>query len=117
MDHSIAHLMDYTTDAIETINIESKFTHQEKEKSLRKSESLMHHKEQHQQSTFYKELGEVIKQYDAVLLFGPTDAKVELFNILSKDFLFSKIKIEVKQADKMTENQQHAFVKDFFKKN
>ena len=114
MDHSTAHLMEYTVDPIETKSIESKFTHEEKEHSLGKNENLMHHKEQHEQADYYKKLGEVIKNYDHVILFGPTDAKVELFNLLKANHLFEKIKIEVEQADKMTENQQHAFVKKHF---
>jgi ADP-heptose:LPS heptosyltransferase len=114
MDHSNAHLMEFTTDPIETNTITSKFTHQEKEQSLGKSENLMHNKEQHQQSDYYKELGEVIKGYEHVVLFGPTDAKAELLNALRADHRFEKIKIEVKQADKMTDNQQHAFVRDYF---
>jgi hypothetical protein len=116
MDHSIAHLMEFTTDSIQTKTITSKFTHEAKEHSLSKSENLMHNKEQHQQSEFYKELGEVIKNHGEVLLFGPTDAKVELFNVLKADHHFEKIKIEMKQTDKMTENQQHSFVKDYFSK-
>lgn len=116
MDHSSAHLMEFTSDPIETKTIESKFTHQAKEESLSKSENLMHNKEQHQQSEYYKKLGEIIKNYEGVILFGPTDAKVELFNTLRADHHFEKIKIEVKQADKMTENQQHAFVREHFSK-
>lgn len=114
MDHSRANLMEFTTDPIETKTIVSKFTHQEKEHSLGKSENLMHNKEQHEQSAYYKKLGETIKNYQEVILFGPTDAKVELFNVLRADHLFEKIKIEIKQADKMTENQQHAFVREHF---
>ena len=114
MDHSSAHLMEFTNDEVATNIIESQFTHQEKEHSLGKSEHVMHNKEQHQQSEYYKKLGGEIIKYDEVLLFGPTDAKVELFNILKADHNFAKIKIEVKQADKMTENQQHAFVKKHF---
>ena len=49
MDHSSAHLMEFT-DTIETKTIDSKFTHEAKEQSLDKSENLMHNKEQHQQS-------------------------------------------------------------------
>jgi len=49
-----------------------------------------------------------------VLLFGPTTAKNELANLLKDDHLFEKIKVEVRQADRMTENQEHAFVKDHF---
>jgi hypothetical protein len=114
MDHSNAHIMEFTVDPIETTTIESTFTHQVKEDTLEKSEYLMHNKEQHQQAAFYKKLCDVIKHYDAVLLFGPTEAKVELFNILKADNAFEKINITIMQADKMTENQQHAFVKDFF---
>ena len=116
MDHSVAHLMEYTHDPIETKTIASKFTHQSKENALGKSENLMHNKEQHQQAEYYKNLGEVIKNYDEVILFGPTAAKVELLNLLRADHNFSKIKIEIKQADKMTENQQHAFVIEHFTK-
>ena len=116
MDHSSAHLMEFTTDPIETKTIESKFTHLAKEESLKKGEYLMHNKEQHQQSEYYKKLGDIIKNYEGVILFGPTEAKVELFNILKTDHHFKKIKIEVKQADKMTENQQHAFVREHFSK-
>ena len=117
MDHSTAHLMEFTAEPIETNIIESKFTHQEKEHSLSKSEHIMHNKEQHQLSEFYKKLGESIIKYDNVILFGPTDAKVELFNILKEDHRFAKVKFEIKQADNMTENQQHAFVREHFLKN
>ena len=114
MDHQDAHLMEFTIDPIETKTIESKFTHEEKEQTLGRSENLMHNKEQHEQADYYKELGEIIRNYDDVVLFGPTDAKVELLNILRKDHRFAHIKIEIKQADKMTENQKHAFVKEYF---
>ena len=116
MDHANAHVMEFTHDPIETKTITSKFTHEVKEHSLSLNENLMHNKEQHQQKDYYKKLGETIRNYGEVVLFGPTDAKVELFNILKKDHLFSNVKIEIKQTDKMTENQQHAFVKDHFSK-
>ncbi len=114
MDHSTAHLMEYTIDPIETKSLESKFTHREKEHSLGKGENLMHNKEQHQQSEYYKKLGEVIKNYEEVLLFGPTDAKAELANLLKADHHFAKIRIVTQQADKMTDHQQHAFVREHF---
>lgn len=114
MDHSSAHLIEFMANPGKQKIIESKFTHEEKELSLGKSENGMHNKEQHEQSDYYKQLGEVIKNYNEVILFGPTDAKVELFNTLRADHLFEKIKIEVKPADKMTENQQNAFVREHF---
>jgi stalled ribosome rescue protein Dom34 len=117
MDHSSAHLMEFTTDPIETTIIGSKFTHDEKVSSLEKSEHLMHNKEQHQQSEYYKKLGEAIRNYEEVILFGPTKAKEELFNVLRADHRFAKTKIEIRQADKMTEPQQHAFVREYFSKH
>ncbi len=117
MDHSNAHLMECTNEGVKDWSIESNFTHEEKEASLHKSEFLMHNKEQHGHSEYYKNLGEAIKNYNQVILFGPTDAKLELLNVLRKDHHFEKIIIETQTADKMTKNQQHAFVKDFFSKN
>ena len=114
MDHSSAHLMEFTTDPITTEIISSKFTHQEKEHSLSKSENLMHNKEQNQQSAYYKRLGDAIRNYEDVIIFGPTNAKSELLNLLRADHNFENIKLEIGQADKMTQNQQHAFVKDYF---
>ena len=114
MDHHNANLMEFTIDPIETTTIVSKFTHQEKEQTLGRSENLMHKKEQHEEADYYKELGEIISNYNDVILFGPTDAKIELLNTLRKDHRFAGIVIEIKPADKLTENQQHAFVKDYF---
>lgn len=116
MDHANAHLMEFTNNPIQTKTIGSKFLHQVKEDTIRKSESLMHHKEQHEEADYYKQLGEIIRNYNEVVLFGPTHAKVELFNTLKADHNFAKIKIELKDSDKMTENQQHAFVKEYFEK-
>jgi len=114
MDHSNAHLMEFTIDPMETKTLSSDFTHQDKENSLERSESHMHNKEQHLHAEYYRKLGEVIRHYEEVILFGPTDAKTELFNLLKGDHLFGKIKIDVQQSDKMTENQQHAFVRRHF---
>ncbi|WP_346986118.1 hypothetical protein [Chryseobacterium sp. POE27] len=75
---------------------------------------MMHKKKQHDDYEYYKEIGKYIRNYDDVLLFGPTEAKTELLNVLEKDHLFSKIKFEIKHTDKMTEGQEHAFVRDHF---
>ena len=114
MDHANAQVMEYTPDEIKTKIVTSKFTHQGKEHSLSHGENVMHHAEQHEQVEYYKKLGETIRHFDDVLLFGPTSAKVELLNALRADHNFAKIKFEVRQADKMTENQQHAFVRKHF---
>lgn len=114
LDHASANIMAYSPDTMETETLDSQFTNQEKLHSLSKGESNMHNKEQQLQHSYYKALGEVISGYESVLLFGPTDAKTELFNFLRADHRYDAIKIEVQPADKMTDNQQHAFVKAFF---
>ncbi|WP_400261503.1 hypothetical protein ACFX5U_16665 [Sphingobacterium sp. SG20118] len=114
MDHSVANLMEYTGNPIVTKIIECNFTHQDKEETLKRSESTMHNKEQGELSDYYKEIAEIIKQYDEVLIFGPTEAKNELYNTLKGDHQYSDIKIEIRAADKMTDNQQHAFVREYF---
>jgi hypothetical protein len=115
MDHSNAVLLELTNDMIVQNNLTSGFTNEEKESSLRKSEHFMHNKEQQQQLLFYKKIIEQIRDYNEVLLFGPTDAKNELMNLLKTDHLFANIKIETKDADHMTEKQMHAFVREYFK--
>ena len=117
MDHASANLIAFTVEPIKTETILSPFTHADKEKALGKNENLMHNKEQHQQLKFFKTLSEHIIKYDDVLLFGPTDAKTELFHFLRADRRFEKKEIDVLPTDKMTENQQHAFVKAHFSKN
>ena len=116
MDHASAHLMEFSTDPISTKTIVSKFTPEVKELVIRRGEDHMHSKEQQQQAEYYQQLGEVIRDYNEVLLFGPTDAKLELYNSLLADQHLNHIKINLQQADKMSENQQHAFVKNYFMK-
>ncbi len=115
MDHSIANVIEFSDNKSDVKTIESRFTHEEREKSLTKGESHMHSKEQHFLAEFYKEIGETILNYDTVLLFGPTSAKTELLNLLQNDNRYGKIKIKVKKADKMTPNQQQVFVRGYFK--
>lgn len=115
MDHAQAHVMEFA-DPIITKTITSDSTHEEREFTLQKGESFMQRKNQQQLREYYESLAEVIKRYDEVLIFGPTNARVELVNILEADLHFSNIKIESKASDKMTENQEHAFVRDYFSK-
>jgi stalled ribosome rescue protein Dom34 len=114
MDHASAHIMEFSPDSMDIKTIESIFTNHENQHRTSKGEKLMHNKEQQSQAEYYHKLGEVIRNYEAVVLFGPTDAKTELFNILRKDQHFDNIKIDVSPSDKMTENQQYAFVKSHF---
>lgn len=117
MDHSSANLIEFSVVPMSTETLTSAFTQETKEEALSKSEHIMHNKEQQQQGAFYKQLANAIKPYTDVLLFGPTNAKAELHNLLKEDHHFDNIKIHIMQAEKMTEPQQHAFVRDYFTKH
>jgi hypothetical protein len=114
MDHSNAYLMELANDII-VQKVVSELTNPETEFNFYKGEKLVHKKEQHLQLSYYKKIGEIIKKYQDVVLFGPTDAKNELLNLIKTDHLFEDIKIEIKNSDKMTEDQMQTFVRDYFK--
>ena len=114
MDHSNAFIMEYKNDTIVTKRIVSETNNKEKEDRWDGHEKHIHTKEQHQQSSYYKKLRDTIIDYQEVVLFGPTDAKNELFNLLKADHLFNDIKIEVLDSDKLTENQMHTLIREYF---
>ena len=116
MDHSKAHLMEFASSNFEIEIIKSKVDNQEKIESLARVNKSNFTTEQKQLFEYYKKIGETLKNYQRVILFGPTDAKIELFDILSEDTRFLKIKIEIKNTDSMDENQQHNFVTNYFSK-
>ena len=115
MDHSNAYLMEFTNDII-VHRIVSELTNHDTEFNFYKGEKLIHKKEQHLQLSYYRKLGDIIKKYQEVVLFGPTDAKNELLNLIKTDHLFEDIKIEVINSGKMTESQMQTFVREYFKK-
>lgn len=65
------------------------------------------------QQLFYIALVDKIKDYEEVLLLGPY-TKAELWNIIINDERFSNIKFDANRTEKMTENQLHSFVGEYF---
>ncbi len=115
LDHTIAHIIVLNNNSITSNTIESLSLQGEKQ-NFGKDESLKHNTEQDQLSDYFNRLSAVIKDYQEVLLFGPTNAKTELFNLLKEDSHFNSVKIEIETSDNLTENQMHAFVKEHFEK-
>lgn len=113
MDHSTANLIEFTDEKTAPIEVDAQVGEQDEPLNAR-DETMIQNKDQNELSDFYKRISEVIRDYDEVLLFGPTHAKDELNNILKDDHHFDEVKIEIKPADNMTENQQEAFVKEHF---
>jgi stalled ribosome rescue protein Dom34 len=115
MDHANAHLIDLNTEK-NNQSIVSDFTNETKVDVLVRSEKGMHNKRQQMHEAYYKEIGEAILNYDHVLLFGPTNAKTELHNYLNEDLHFKDIQFDIEGADKMTDNEKEAFVRNHFNK-
>lgn len=115
MDHTTAHIMELKNNSIKSNTIES-LSEQGKKQNFGEDETLEQNTEQAQLADYFKRLSDVIKIYSEVILFGPTNAKTELYNFLKKDRHFNDIKIVVETTDNLTENQMHAFVKEYFEK-
>ena len=115
LDHSNAHLMEFNTQK-DRRSIKSNFSSKIKEKALSRSEGIMHNTKQQMHEAYYKQISNAILkyEYDHVLLFGPTNAKVELHNYLRKGVHFEDIIIDTLPADYITDNEQHAFVDNHF---
>lgn len=116
MDHSIAFVLEITNSKIIRTTISSEFTHDDKVFGFRKNENQMHTKENNLLKDYYKKISAVILQFNEVILFGPTDAKTELHNLLKVDHLFANIKIDEKTTDKMGKYNQYLFVNEYFNK-
>lgn len=117
MDHSIAYLIEFTNNPFEIRTIESEFPENKKELNFDRGANLSINTDKHILCAYYNKIGEAIKNYKQIVLFGPTDAKVELFDVLSEDHRFVKIKVEIKETDKMNLHQQHEFISKYFAKN
>ncbi|UQD56679.1 hypothetical protein [Flavobacterium sp. K5-23] len=111
MDHSIAYLMEFTSNKFVINTIESKFILNENGQNLIWPENFIRTIDQQLLITYYNKISEIIKDYKLVILFGPNNAKIELFDVLSEDERFVKIKVEFKNTEKMNENQKYDFVK------
>lgn len=114
MDHSSAHLMEIINAEITSQIIDAKHSQNGKGDTMHTAEKSMNNRSQHEGLAYYKSIAEVIKPFQEVLIFGPTDAKNELVNLMKSDHHFDKINITTRSAEKMSENQQQAFVKEYF---
>lgn len=114
LDHSNAYIIEFGSNLDDVKSLDSDFSAQDRAETARRSENEMHNKEQQKHNTFYKNLMKIIKDFDEVLLFGPTEAKNELHNLIKENHHFNDIVVAVKTTDKMTSKAQHDFVTNYF---
>lgn len=116
MDYTSAQIYENASGEYLMTTIESNFAQPVNQQGKQHSESLLHNKENQTDQAYFKSLIQWIKDYDEVLLFGPTKAKTALYNQIKAMPKFNKIYIETRDADKMSSNQMKVFVKDYFAK-
>lgn len=116
MDNEIAHLIEFVPNHMKTTLIVSKFALHEKARKLNQENNLNDKQEYHQQLDYFLEIASKIKNYEDILLFGPTNAKTELYNLLKLDPGFARVKLDIKRTGNMTEKQKYDFVIQHFLK-
>jgi hypothetical protein len=114
LNYQHANIIAFSTELIESKTIASNFSHADKKETLKKSEKAMNQMEHHDHLAYFKKIGEMIKDYDEAILFGPTKAKNELHNLLLADNHFSKIDVQIANTDDLTPKEQHDFVVNYF---
>ena len=127
LDHAKAHFITFKGLESEMITIESGFKKLTREDgkgstdtrfradAFSNNEDNKQNKKIVEQAKYYKDIEKFIKKYDEVYLFGPTNAKIELLNILQQNKSFKGKIVKVENADKLTKNQMIAQVREYFK--
>lgn len=116
MDHTHAFLMELENNMIISRNIISGWKDTDEIDNNGSHLTGFHNPEKkHLQARYYSEISDIIRHYQQVVLFGPTDAKNELHNLLKDNHLFEDIKIVLVNTDKMTDTEMHTFMKEYYK--
>lgn len=115
LDHTTARVIEHTSEIPQVQTLKSDLQGLDDQDRAQHSESLLHHKENQHLKAFYKEIIAIVKEYDEILLFGPTSAKTELFNLIREEHKYDHLKIETRPAVKMTPPEEQAFVNEHFK--
>jgi hypothetical protein len=128
LDHHHAHFVEINGEDLITQTIESGFSRHEREEGETatgsrfgmhptNNENNKNNRLQNELKGYYKILTDRLAGYDHILLFGPTTAKNELHNYMKELKAFANKKIDLKNCDKLTENQLKAAVREHFQKS
>jgi len=115
IDFTNAFLMELINKQIISRNIEFEIKSTKEIQHTGKPETTIQNQVKHLIPPAYLlEICDVIRNYHQVVLFGPNEAKNELFNLLKFDHNFEGIKIENVNTGNLTENQKQDFLKEFY---
>ena len=115
LDYTNAFFMELINKMIVSRNIKFEFK-EIKNTHFEKEDTNVHPRiEHHLPSAYFLEISDIIRNYNRVVLFGPNEAKNELFNLLEFDHSFDTIKIQNENSEVMSESEMHEFVKEYYK--
>ena len=114
MDYSNALLMELYNHMIISKRIAVKPPENDDEKGNEQNLPIHTKEKIRHQLDYFKEISEVVINYQEVLLFGPTDAKSELLDHMKKDRHFKNIIFQLVDTNKMKEDKIHDFVIQHF---
>jgi stalled ribosome rescue protein Dom34 len=80
-----------------------------------KGEHAANNAEKTDNRKYFKTIGNHLLKYDEIFIFGPGKSQEELLNFLHEDNHFKSKKITLGSAEKMSEPQTVAKVREFFK--
>lgn len=78
-------------------------------------ENKQENRKMHEIADYLSEVIEKVKSADEIVVFGPAQMKIELEKQIKENQPLAKKLLEVVSADRMTENQIIAWVKDYYK--
>lgn len=114
MDHAEAHLVAFSIDKNDIRII--RCDHESMDNSAeRHSEKQANNKKRNIQDAFYKKIWSQVRDYEELLLFGPTDAKTEFFNQIRTSHANDGVKISLRNTGKMSHDEMRDFVYKHFK--
>lgn len=127
LDHAKAHFITLRENEIETVESPRISHYREDGQSnnetqfaphhFSNNESREHNTKNNEDAAYFSNLEKKLAAYDNILLFGPTNAKDQLHNLLKGNKSFSSKKIAVMSSDKLSDNQMIEFAKRYFGTN
>jgi stalled ribosome rescue protein Dom34 len=112
MDHSIAYIMEFTSNTFEIKTIESKIIIHDNEVNLIAHDKKTDRNKKSNLFTYYNAISEAIKNYKKIVLFGPKQVNMEFFDVLSEDTRFLKTKVEIKETENLNSKEQYDFIRN-----
>ena len=129
LDHSKAYVMPHIDGQVEVSLLENKAKSRIRnagegndetrfggERSFSGNENRKNQIEKNELKEYLSSVVEVMRPYQHDIIYGPGVAKDQLRNVVAENKDFTEVLVETYPADKMTDNQLKAMVKDAFKK-